>query len=283
MVAEMAERNRELTYAEKELRRKKINEVPSDLSSEEKDQVLSRFSRRTFLVRSGQVGAAAVGAAAVAGLAGGFGIGTQTGAQDERGRNYPKGVLTPELRERFKNDGIFVYEPEEDETVASTRAYMDSLAAGFDIPPSLFAIPEGKTDPDTVAAQLKWLAIDPANPSLGTGDEGVKGLQSLVTQETTNVQTLLGRKDIQIVSSSLRPIHIIGLELAYRKAKGQSLFSQVSQEGSYMIIPGAKVGNEGAALGISESGVSWNVYDASTSNPTPPPYPLFAARVIGAK
>ncbi|MBI2621052.1 MAG: hypothetical protein HYW63_00205 [Candidatus Levybacteria bacterium] len=276
-------KERERTYEEKKLRREEIDQVLLDLSPEEKNQVLSRFSRRTFLVRSGQVGLAAGVAVLTPGLVGGFWAGGETKKGELLGELFPKGVLTPEHRERFKNEGIFVYEPPKDETVASIRDYLKSIGAGFSIRPSLFAIPEGKPDPDTVAAQLNWLAIDPANPSLGTGDEGVKGLQSLVTQETKNVQGLLGRTDIQIVSSSLRPIHIIGLELAYRKSTGgQSLLSQVSQEGGYIIIPGAKVGNGGLALGISESGVRWNVYDAST-NPVPPPYPLVAARVIGAK
>ena len=246
--------------------------------SESRDLRQKELSRRGFLVYS----ALAVGG--VAGVAGGGVGGLLYGRGEVRGQLLLPGELTPELREIFKGKNIFVYEPE-DETVASIRAYLDSIAAGFDIPPSPLTIPEGKPGSDTVASSLKWLAIDPGNSHLGKGDESVSALQSLVTTETTNVQTLLGRKDIKDiqVASSLKPIEIIGLELAYRRREGKSLFGQVSQEGGYIIVPGAKVGNDGAALGVSESGFRWTVYDATTQNPTPPTDKLVAARVIVAK
>src|SRR3990170_820234 len=116
---------RQLNYSEREQKIKEIDQVLSDLSPGDTNQVrsvvLSKYSRRDFLVRSGQLGLAAGAAVAVAGLAAGFRLGEGTGAQGERDRLFPKGDLTPELSNKLDTAGYFAPEIPEGLTIAKMR------------------------------------------------------------------------------------------------------------------------------------------------------------------
>ena len=134
------------------------------------DNRLRQISRRTFLVKSGMVGATAVAAVAVGGLVGGFNIGTNVGAQDERNRLFPKGELSPELRAKLA-----------DHLVVDIRGWTAESMRAANLPvPDFPLIIDGDTDPENTASVRKWLAIGPEGIylPLREGDDSVADLTS---------------------------------------------------------------------------------------------------------
>lgn len=255
---------RELTYDEKVLRRKKIDEVLSDLSPEDTDQVLSRFSRRRFLVRSGKLGVGVVvGAAGLAGVgAYNFGVqtGVQTGTKDERARLLPRGELTPELRAKLvtaKHSVVVI----QGLTAAKLRI-IDRT-----IPDFQFTIPEGQPNPDTALSKYRYIAFGPGGVylPLKEGDDTVGDFTSAVN--TAN--TAAGRIDVSLAYKPGDISDFLEADFASFRETGQSIFQAGHVITSHQVeIDGI---TNGIAIGrlTSTDPISYIAFDATKEAPIP--------------
>ncbi|MBI4097130.1 MAG: hypothetical protein HY428_01825 [Candidatus Levybacteria bacterium] len=230
------------------------------------------FSRRELFVRSAKRGLVAAVAIAGAGVAG-----NKYGANQEREKHVGPGDLTPELRAKLEDAGLFVTKIPADLTIENLRE------AGLDILP--LTVPEGQPNAETVASKRKWMAVKPEEFYLPASKENptLSDLNTLVTRKSTAMRSLNIDSGIQVVSGS--PAELAWLDFVLRLQKRKGLING----GEGFIVTGTKIKidgkDNGVAIGRSAPGEPLSIvtFDASTQNPTPPTGGFRAAGIVVAR
>lgn len=274
----MADKERELTYEEKKQKREEINKALSDLPPEERKQVLSKlsledaknvlpiFSRRTFLVRSGQAGAAAVvvaaGSGGVVGWIFGGDAGKQTGIKDEKARLSPRGELSLDLEKKLADKNHSVVEIQ-GLTAASLRT-----AEWDDVPDFPFPILEGESDPENTPSGYEWIAFGPGGVylPLKEGDDTVGDFTSAVN--TAN--TAAGKIDVSLAYKPAGISEYLEADVAsLLKPGGQTIF----QAGHVVTTHQVEIDGVTYGIAIGRSSptepLSYITFDAAKEAPLP--------------
>ena len=274
----MADVERVLTYRERELERTRIEQGLSDLSPEDRKQVLSklslkdaenvlpRFSRRTFLVRSGKLGAGVVvGAAGLAGVGGwifGGDAGKQTGIKDERARLSPRGELSLDLEKKLADKNHSVVEIQ-GLTAASLRT-----AEWDDVPDFPFPIPEGESDPENTPSGYEWIAFGPGGVylPLKEGDDTVGDFTSAVNRANTDA----GKIDVSLAYKPAGISEYLEADVAsLLKPGGQTIF----QAGHVVTTHQVEIDGVTYGIAIGRSSptepLSFVTFDAAKEAPIP--------------
>lgn len=275
----MADRSKEgaPTYQEQQLKRKEIDQALKDLSPDDKDQVLSKFSRRTFLVRSGKLGAGVVvGAAGLAGL-GAYNVGVQNGvpagAKEERARLFLRGDLTPELRAKLATAEHSVVEIQ-GWTAASLRE-----AGWEDVPDFPFPVPEGQPNPDNTPSIRNWIAFGPGGIYLPREEDDTVGD---LTSDMNTANSAAGRIDVSLAYKPADNSEFLEADLAsLLRPGGQTIFQAGHVVTTHQVtIDGV---TNGIAIGRTEptAPISYITFDAAKEAPLP--VGVSAGGFVGAK